>query len=340
VLRVRDQLLREVRREISACNRENSSAAPDADEAFLRAVLAAFPDRVARRREPHAPRGVMVGGRGVRLAPDSAVQDDEFFVCVDVQDAGAEALVRIASAVERAWLPEEFLREETCVEFDLDQERLTARRRVLWQDLVLEESPASLPKDDATAAVLARHAAERLDRSFPWDEGEAAGLVHRVRCLQSWAPELNLPHLDDAALRELLLPLCFGRRSLDEVRRAPWLASLQALFTWEQLQTVEREAPARLALPKGRQAALEYQPGKPPVLAARVQELFGWKETPRIARGRVPVLLHILAPNYRVQQVTDDLASFWRNTYPQVRKDLRGRYPKHAWPEDPHTFSP
>jgi ATP-dependent helicase HrpB len=144
-----------------------------------------------------------------------------------------------------------------------------------------------------------------------------------------------LPPLDDAQLRALLPALCYGRRALAEVRKAPWLTSLQSLLTWDQLQTIDREAPPRLSLPTGRQAPLEYQAGKPPILAARVQELFGWQATPRVARNRIAVLLHILAPNYRVQQVTDDLASFWRNTYPQVRKDLRGRYPKHAWPEDP-----
>ncbi|MFM8933878.1 MAG: ATP-dependent helicase C-terminal domain-containing protein, partial [Gemmataceae bacterium] len=90
-------------------------------------------------------------------------------------------------------------------------------------------------------------------------------------------------------------------------------------------------------LPSGNSVGLSYEPGRPPVLAARIQELFGWKETPRIAQGRVRLLLHLLAPNYRPQQVTDDLASFWNNTYQQVRKDLRGRYPKHAWPEDPWT---
>jgi ATP-dependent helicase HrpB len=92
-----------------------------------------------------------------------------------------------------------------------------------------------------------------------------------------------------------------------------------------------------MGLPSGNSVALSYEPGRPPVLAARIQELFGWKETPRIAQGKVRLLLHLLAPNYRPQQVTDDLASFWNNTYQQVRKDLRGRYPKHPWPEDPWT---
>ena len=112
---------------------------------------------------------------------------------------------------------------------------------------------------------------------------------------------------------------------------------LQGRLTAPQRQAVAAEAPERIEVPSGSQIALQYEVGRPPVLAVRIQELFGLRETPRLAGGRVPVLLHLLAPNYRPQQVTDDLASFWANTYPQVRKELRARYPKHAWPDDPLT---
>lgn len=107
-----------------------------------------------------------------------------------------------------------------------------------------------------------------------------------------------------------------------------------------QLAALEREAPERLEVASGSKVRLAYEPGRPPVLAVRIQEMFGAAETPRVAGGRVPVLLHLLAPNRRPQQVTGDLASFWRNTYPQVRRELAGRYPKHAWPEDPLTARP
>src|SRR5206468_11637529 len=107
-----------------------------------------------------------------------------------------------------------------------------------------------------------------------------------------------------------------------------------------QYQAIEREAPERLPVPSGSRIALRYEVGRPPILAVRIQEVFGLRETPRIAAGRVRVLMHLLAPNYRPQQVTDDLASFWANTYAQVRKELRARYPKHAWPEDPAHAAP
>jgi ATP-dependent helicase HrpB len=150
-------------------------------------------------------------------------------------------------------------------------------------------------------------------------------------------PELNLPAFDSTDLRDLLEHLARGRRSLAELRNGPWLDLLKGQLTYEQLRAVEREAPDRLEVPSGSHIRVEYEEGRPPVLAARIQELFGLTETPRLGGGRAKVLLHLLAPNYRPQQVTDDLASFWANTYPQVRKELRGRYPKHAWPEDPLT---
>jgi len=162
----------------------------------------------------------------------------------------------------------------------------------------------------------------------------------RAGCLAQWLPELELPRLDEEQLRLLMPQLAAGRRSFAELRQAPWLDTVKGLFTWQQHQTIEREAPESIEVPSGRRIALQYEPGRPPILAVRIQELFGMLQTPRVARGRVPVLMHLLAPNMRVAQVTDDLASFWANTYLQVRKDLRARYPKHAWPEDPYTAMP
>ena len=156
-------------------------------------------------------------------------------------------------------------------------------------------------------------------------------------------PELDLPAFDPEDLRRLLPGLvagAAGKRSFADLRRAPLLDVLRGALSWEQLQTLEREAPERLEVPSGSRIKVEYEPGRPPVLAARIQELFGLAETPRLAAGRIPVLMHLLAPNHRPQQVTLDLHSFWENTYPQVRKELQGRYPKHAWPDDPWTAKP
>ncbi len=338
ILRARDQLARllyqEMRRHKIAVN------AVSQDEALLRSLLAAFPDRLARRRQPGSRRGVMVGGRGVRLAPSSGVTESELFLCIDADASRTESLVWQASAVEREWLPPERITTAVEVAFDVDAERVTARRRVRFEDLILEETQASLPDDAETGRVLAAAAAERLDRVLPPDDSPAGLYRTRVRCLREWMPELGLPAFDDADLRGLLEWLCVGRRSFADLRNADWLSALQGRLTHAQRQAVEREAPERMAVPSGSQVTLKYEAGRPPVLAVRIQEVFGLADTPRVAAGRVRVLLHLLAPNYRPQQVTDDLASFWANTYPQVRKELRARYPKHAWPEDPWTAPP
>jgi ATP-dependent helicase HrpB len=279
----------------------------------------------------------MVNGRGIRLAPSSGVHEAELFVCIDVDAGQAESLVRQASAVERDWLPPEQVTTTVEVFFDTVTERVSARRRVRFDDLLLEEAVANLPEDDQPAHILAEAAAAHLERVLPPADSPAGSYRTRVRCLRAWMPELNLPTFDAADLRELLTWLCAGRRSFADLARANWLEAFQGHLTHHQRQAVEREAPERLLVPSGSRIALHYEEGRPPVLAVRIQEVFGLRDTPRLAAGRVPVLLHLQAPNYRPQQVTDDLASFWANTYPQVRKELRARYPKHAWPEDPWT---
>lgn len=353
ILHVRDQLLREMRQLDQGtgtfCRNGLKGAShkrclsldpgPDetsADEAVLRALLAAFPDRLARRSNPGSRFGRMVGGRGLRLADTSAVRDAMLFLAVDVDRGTSEALVWQASAVRREWLPPGHLVLRTEVEFDPDSRRVIARRRVYWEDLPLEETPEAIPNTDAAACILAQAAAAAMDQVFPWDDPTTSDYVNRIRSLAYWIPELGLPALDEPGLQSLLPTVCSGCRSFDELRRGPWLGAIQGLLTPEQRMAVERDAPERIEVPSGSRIKLQYEPGKPPVLAVRIQEIFGLMETPRIARGRVAVLLHLLAPNMRPQQVTDDLASFWKTTYHQVRKDLRRRYPKHSWPEDPY----
>ncbi|HXO21072.1 MAG TPA: ATP-dependent helicase C-terminal domain-containing protein [Thermoanaerobaculia bacterium] len=284
----------------------------------------------------------MAGGRGVRLAAESAVLEPELFLCVDLHDTegrGSEALVRLASGVEPAWLPAERLRTAVEVAFDAERERVVAWKRTRWDDLTIAESevPAA---GEAAERALAEAASLRLDRALPLDDPEVVSFLARLRSLRQWMPELGLPALDEQELRGLLPALAAGRRSFAELRRAPLLAVLAGTLSRQQAEALRREAPERLAVPSGSLIRLAYEPGKPPVLAARIQELFGLAETPRVAAGRVPVLLHLLAPNSRPQQVTTDLRSFWETTYPQVRRELQGRYPRHAWPEDPWNAPP
>ncbi len=308
------------------------------EEPFLRSLLVAYPDRVVRRREAGSRRGVMVGGRGVVLGPESGLHEGELFVALDL-DAGrrgdrSEAQVRQASLIEESWL--EGVRTEIGVEFDPTRERVVGRERRLLEDLVLAEREVPATSEQAAEALVSA-ALARLDRTIPMAEEPLFTFLRRVRFLADWRPELDLPSFGAGDLASLLPGLAAGKRSLDELRRLPWVEILAGLLSPRQREALDREAPERLTVPSGSRLRVEYEEDKPPVLAARIQELFGLAETPRIAGGRVAVLLHLLAPNGRPQQVTQDLASFWRNTYPEVRRELAGRYPKHSWPLDPWT---
>ena len=341
ILRVRDQYLRELRSAARSASLLRTQAGTGGHEEGLpRALLAGFPERVTRRREPGSRRGVMVGGRGVRLATNRGVSEGELFLSVEVEDRPKEALVRLAASIQRDWLAPELVHDSVEVIFDEDAERVVARRRLRYLDLLLEESAGSTTDADAVSRVLAEAASARLAHVLPPDDSPAGRFLLRVRCLRDWMPEQNLPAFDDGQLRELLPWLCAGQHSFAQLRDGPWLDFLAGVLTPGQRQLVEREAPDRLLVPSGSRIQVHYELGQAPVLAVRIQELFGMSQTPRLAGGRVPVLLHLLAPNQRPQQVTGDLASFWRNVYPRIRKELRARYPKHAWPEDPLTAPP
>lgn len=312
--------------------------APRADQpelALMQALVEAFPDRLCRLRAGTQDRALMVGGRGVRLDAGSRVRGEPLFLAIELNDAGGEARARLVSAVDRAWLPDELLERREELFFNPTRGQVEARARTYWADLLLEETPVAIGDAEAAAALLAEHARQQLARVLPAADTAAGKFLARVRWIAGARPDLGLPPLDEAAIAELLPEICRGLRSLDDLRRADWLAWLQARVGFERLAEIDRLAPAELEVPSGNRHAIEYEVGKPPVLAVRIQELFGLAATPTIAGGRVPVVLHLLGPNYRPQQVTADLASFWQNGYPEVKKELRRRYPKHAWPDDP-----
>src|SRR5690606_1412478 len=190
-------------------------------------------------------------------------------------------------------------------------------------------------------AVLAEALAPRARAFFEEDES-AAMLLRRVELLHRHLVDQQNPEwpgMEDATLEQLLREACAGRRSVAELKTTPLANIVRGALPYPLDRMLESEAPERIEVPTGNRIALDYAQD-PPVLAVRLQELFGLADTPRIARGRLPVMLHLLGPNYRPVQVTQDLASFWKNTYPQVRKDVRARYPKHSWPEDPLTALP
>jgi ATP-dependent helicase HrpB len=305
------------------------------------ALLAAFPDRLAKRRDAGKARGLMVGGRGVRISEESNVQDAELFLCLVVSgDYQGDSQVRIASAVRPEWLIGPSITENEELFFHPSQEQVVARKRRYWSDLLLHETPTAASDKEAVADLLYQSAVPAFDRLFPKEDEGVGGLVSRIRCLRRWMPELEIPEFDTERLKEILHNLCFGRRSFAELKSAPWREMIEAELAPEQNQALQKHAPERIVLPKGHRAKIVYEEDKPPVLAARIQDFFGWKDTPRIAAGRVRLQLHLLAPSQRCQQITEDLASFWENTYETVRKELKRRYPKHSWPEDPRKVDP
>ena len=337
VLRVAEQLYHLV--DVPLAERAADPAA-----ALMLALLEAFPDRLAKLRPGTQDRAAMVGGRGVRL-DSSRLRGEPLFLAIDLDDASGEADVRLASAVERSWLDLEALATANLTTgeellFHPSRRQVEARLRTSWMDLALEETPTAIRDEAAAAALLAREAAAVFDRVMPPVDSPAGAFLARLRWLAATMPDLALPTIDDAALKSLLPELCSGLRSLDEVRAADWLSRLQAAVGYDRLTEIDRLAPTHLDLPNGKRFKLQYEPSGPPILAVRIQELFGVTETPRIAGGRIPLVLHLLGPNHRPQQVTSDLASFWKNTYPTVKKELRRRYPKHKWPDDPLAVAP
>jgi ATP-dependent RNA helicase HrpB len=243
--------------------------------------------------------------------------------------------------VRREWL-EMFpsaLHAEREVVFDAERERVVERRRERFLDLVLSET-AGLDVDPLRAgAVLADAARRDPARAMQFTEA-AQHWLRRLQFAQRWMPELGLPADTDGWLAGCVADWCAGRRSFAELRAGDVLGALRGALTPVQRRALDREAPDSYQLPSGRSTPVIYADGKPPGVAARIQEVFGLRSTPRLAAGRVALVFHLLAPNQRPVQITDDLESFWRSTYPEVRKLLRGRYPKHPWPEDPLTAPP
>ena len=316
---------------------EAGPRAADPEAAFRRSLLAAFPDRLVKLRVGSRDRGTMVGGRGVRLDRSCRVTGEPLFLAIDLDDGGSEARVRIASAVDRAWLDEmpHLLQSRDTLLWNPSQGRAEARRQRVWCDLVIDETPISLTDPAAAAQLVADAAGLQLAQFLPAADTAAGSLLARTRWLAGAMPDLGLPAFDEATLRSLLADVCVGLSSLDELRRRDWLPCLQTAIGFDRLAEIDRLAPESLEVASGNRHRLQYEVGRPPVLAVRIQEVFGMPATPRIASGRIAVLLHLLGPNHRPQQVTDDLASFWANTYAEVKKELRRRYPKHAWPDDP-----
>jgi len=317
---------------------ESREGPADVEEGLLRSVLAGYPDRVVKRG--HGRTLAMAGGGSAELAEASVVRDAPWMVAIDADEQRGRTLVRVASAIEPDWLLELFpeaVHEVVDVRWDASSERVVARSSLEYGGLVLVESETAGESEEATR-VLAAAALQAGVRSFAL-EGALDRWLARVRFAHEHDKNVAAP--DDREVEEALRSMCAGKSTFAELRAASLLDILEARLEGDARARVARLAPERTTLGGGRSVRVEYEAGKAPWIASRLQDFFGMAEGPRIADGRVPLVLHLLAPNKRAQQVTTDLQGFWVKHYPAVRRELARKYPRHAWPEDPrHAAAP
>jgi len=305
-------------------------APPDIlEKAFLRA----FPDRVARTRGDSL---LLSNGTSARLDRQSATHSD-FLIAVDVDDriAGGVPTVRLAVPIEPDWLLDLFpdhveAREE--LRWNREAERVESVNSLVYDSLAIDETRGAPSDAAAASAILVTQALEAGLEKFT-DREEIERFLRRVRFASEYSPKLEIP---GDLLEQSLRHLAFGLSSFSELRQAATDGGLvKTLESLLDMRTIEEIAPAFIRLPSGRRARIEYHEGQPPSVSSRLQDFFGLQATPTVAGGSVPLVVKLLAPNQRPVQVTTDLKSFWKNLYPQLRRELGRRYPKHAWPEIP-----
>lgn len=328
LFKVRDHLL-------SSVGKAGKMKNVPGQDGFLRSILAGFPDRVAKRREKNGVKALMVGNRGIFQSKKSRVRDHLYFVCVDVQSGDEESIAIMVSGINGEWLDSAFKKIQRDVYYDPKIKKLIAIQRAYYMDIVIEEKDSHLTVDDLNGEKLCQGLIGNLVDILPELDSPGGQLIERIKVCAQVFQSKKFPQMEADSLMDPLLWLCKGKKTSAEIRDGDWCNALRMMLSHEQLMILQKEFPDKITLPSGKIAMIKYHPGKAPILEAKIQDLFGWKETPKLGGGKLPLLISLLAPNYRSQQLTSDLAGFWKNTYPQVRKDLRGRYPKHAWPEDP-----
>jgi ATP-dependent helicase HrpB len=310
--------------------------------AIRKCVLAGFSDQLARRLDAGTLRCELVHARRGNLARESALHGATLLVVAEISEIGrgdgeVSTLLSQATAIEEAWLPELFpgdYRNVLGVLYDPEMKRVVTRRERRFRDLVLE---AKVSGDEAplgeAAALLTQEVLSGRIKIEAWDESVEQWIV-RVNRLAEWFPELEISPLTAADRATLIEQLCYGERGARAIKdkgKDEIMAVLREWLTQEQLAVLDDYLPERLVMANGRKAKLDYAAEGPPVLSARIQELYGIEGRFTLGHGRVAVKIHVLAPNYRPIQVTDDLTSFWAEMYPKVKAELSRRYPRHEW---------
>lgn len=309
-------------------------------------LAAAYPDRIGRRRSGSDHRYRLSGGQGGQLSPRSAVAGVDLLVAVNMSGGrDGDGQIDLASAISREALEELFadrLLWRRRIRWNREQQRVVVCEERCLGALPLAERPVTVKDEEALSALFDGLRLMGL-QALGWSAA-ARSLQQRVQFAAAAFAEQDWPNFADefllADLEGWLAPFAAGLRSRDDLARFDPRPALAAKLDWSQQRRLDEVAPTHLTVPSGRRVVLDYRADQPPVLAVKLQELFGLATTPRIAAGRVPVLIHLLSPARRPIAVTQDLASFWDNVYPEVKKEMTGRYPKHPWPDDPWQAVP
>ncbi len=319
---------------------------PPAIDARIRPGLLlalAYPDRVALARAPGETRYLLASGRGARLHESEMRLRQPCIVAASLDAGETEGLIYSAAPLDMDALREHLaahIRMEDVVRWDAQQQVVIARREERFGALVLDSKPLTKADPEKIRAAMLEGIRRLGIEALPWTR-EAREWQTRVLSLRQWLPDENWPDVSDAVLSETLAewlgPYLDGMSRRDHLARLDLLTILKARLDWDMGRRLEEGAPTHLEVPSGSHLRLEYIPGESPVLRVKLQEMFGLADTPRVAWGKIPVTLHLLSPAQRPIQVTQDLRGFWERTYPEVKKELKGKYPKHPWPDDPWT---
>jgi ATP-dependent helicase HrpB len=310
-----------------------------------RLLLFAFPDRIAKRREDDNSRYVLRQGRGVRLSAKILPGGSPYLIAVMV-DKGekAEGTVHMAEP-----LTEELIREalgdqiETRrqIVWDKQEERIVATLEEHLGAIMLSAKPVNPPEKEVVSVLCEAIRSKTVKITY---SREVLQFQARVRLMQKTFPEESWPDLSEEMLlsapQDWLLPWLSGIRNGEQLAALNILPALTERLTWEQRRLLTERAPVTIAVPSGYNIPIDYVSGDIPVLAVKLQEMFGLADTPAIAGGRIKLLLQLLSPARRPVSITRDLSQFWNTGYPQVKKELKGRYPKHPWPDDPWNAIP
>lgn len=337
----------------SYCSQIQDSKIDNLRDVLKRLILNSFNDRLCRRRSINSERGLMVGGRGVRLSTESLVRESDFFIALDGVDnsKNAETLVSIAIGLDKNTLFSELsnrIEKKKNLHFDREKGQFYLREGKYFRDLCLEEGGISI----AEPTDVIDHLPEVLTEEWDWvlkQNEPLANWCDRLSYLISTSASLSekekneLADFDEAQLftdeqkKATFALAATGEKNLTSVVKKDLICFFEGLLPTSIVNFLRSEVPEKIKVPSGNYLKVRYSKDRGAHLEVRIQEIFGWTETPKILKGTCSLTLHLLGPNYRPVQVTSDLQSFWKNGYAEVRKELRTRYPKHSWPENPLT---